>query len=100
MNHFTDKALDRALSHLEKKYGKEGAFNAFTNDLTIPEDYTGKLTHYYLDSQYSGTVCDYLGNEISYKCKSGIYLEKTSYSFSMEAAYIDYLRTLRGEIIA
>lgn len=89
-----------AAPYLERKYGKEGAFKAFTNDLTIPEDYTGKLTHYYLDSQYNGTVCDYLGNEISYKCKSGIYLEKTSYSFSMEAAYIDYLRTLRGEIIA
>ena len=85
--------------YLEKKYGKDGAFEAFTNELIIPAEYTGKLTHYYLDSGYTGTVCDYLGNEISYKCKSGIYLEKASYSFSMETAYINYLRELRGEII-
>ena len=81
-----------------RKYGKFGAFKAFNNNLIIPADYTGKLTHYYLDSSYSGTVCDYLGNEIKYNCKSGIYLEKASYSFSMEEAYLNYLRTLRGEI--
>ena len=89
-----------AAPYLEKKYGKEGAFAAFTNELVIPEDYTGKLTHYYLDSGYSGEVCDYLGNTIKYNCKSGIYLEKTSYSFSMDVYYLNYLRELRGEIIA
>lgn len=89
-----------AAPYLEEKYGKEGAFSAFTNDLQIPADHTGKLTHYYLDNGYQGEVCDYLGNTIKYKCKSGIYLEKASYNFSMETAYLDYLRTLRGEIIA
>ena len=89
-----------AAPYIEKKYGKEGAFSAFTNDLKIPADYTGKLTHFYLDSGYTGEVCDYLGNTIKYKCKSGIYLEKASYNFSMESAYIDYLKQLRGEIIA
>lgn len=89
-----------AAPYLVKKYGKIGAFCAFNNSLVIPEDHTGKLTHYYLDSGYSGTICDYLGNEINYNCKSGIYLEKASYSFSMEEAYLNYLRQLRGEIFA
>lgn len=89
-----------AAPYLENKYGKEGAFAAFTNDLEIPADYTGKLTHYYLDSSYSGEVCDYLGNTIKYKCKSGIYFEKASYNFSMDVYYLNYLRELRGEIIA
>lgn len=89
-----------AVPFLMEKYGIDKAFDAFNNSLTIPEDYTGKLTHYYLDSGYTGTVCDYLGNEIKYKCKSGVYLEKTSYNFSMEEAYLNYLRELRGEIIA
>ena len=87
-----------AAPYMIKKYGKFGAFKAFNNNLIIPAEYTGKLTHYYLDSSYSGTVCDYLGNEIKYNCKSGIYLEKASYSFSMEEAYLNYLRELRGEI--
>lgn len=88
-----------AAPYMLKKYGKDRAFEAFNNRLVIPEDYTGKLTHYYLDKSYSGTVCDYLGNTIKYNCKSGVYLEKTSYSFSMEEAYLNYLRQLRGEII-
>lgn len=89
-----------AAPYMLKKYGKDKAFEAFNNRLVIPEDYTGKLTHYYLDKNYSGTVCDYLGNTIKYNCKSGVYLEKTSYSFSMEEAYLNYLKQLRGEIIA
>lgn len=89
-----------AAPYLDQKYGKAGAFTAFTNDLEIPADYTGKLTHFYLDSEYTGQVCDYLGNTIKYKCKSGIYFEKASYNFSMESAYLSYLRELRGEIIA
>ena len=89
-----------AVPYLTQKYGKEEAFNHFNNELVIPAEHTGKLTHYYLDSGYSGEVCDYLGNTIKYKFKSGIYLEKASYSFSMEQAYINYLKELRGEIIA
>lgn len=88
-----------AIPYMIKKYGIEGSFKAFNNTLVIPEEYTGKLTHYYLDNSYSGTVCDYLGNEIQYNCKSGVYLEKTSYSFSMETAYLEYLKKLRGQII-
>lgn len=87
-----------AIPYMLNKYGIDGSFEHFNNKLVIPEEHTGKLTHYYLDNGYSGTVCDYLGNEIKYNCKSGVYLEKTSYSFSMESAYLEYLRKLRGEI--
>ena len=46
-----------------------------------------------------GYVTDYLGKTIKYKAKSGVYLEKASYVFSMEAAYLDYLKQVRGELI-
>ena len=39
-----------------------------------------------------GFVTDYLGNTVKYSSLSGIYMEKASYSFSMEAAYLSYLR--------
>lgn len=89
-----------AVPYLISKYGKEGAFDHFNNKLKIPAEHTGKLTHFYLDSSYQGEICDYLGNTIKYKCKSGIYLEKASYNFSMEEAYINYLKQLRGELIS
>ena len=78
----TVSGVKYAAPYMLEKYGKDKAFEAFNNKLVIPEDYTGKLTHYYLDKSYSGTVCDDLGNTIKYNCKSSVYLEKTSYSFS------------------
>ena len=89
-----------AVPYILDKYGKDNAFNAFSNNLTIPEGYTGKLTHYYIDEQYTGEITDYLGNTIQYFSKSGIYFEKASYNFSMDAAYLEYLDKLRGKIIS
>ena len=85
--------------YLLNKYGKYGVFEHFNNDLEIPAEYTGKLTHYYLDDTMQGEVTDYLGNTISYKTMSGIYLENTPYSFSIESDYMNYIREQRGEII-
>ena len=88
-----------ALPYLIDKYGKEGTFKAFTDNLIIPGDHTGKMTHYYLDDPYQGEVTDYLGNTIKYKAKSGIYMEPASYSFSMEESYLNYLRKIQGVLI-
>lgn len=89
-----------AIPYLLEKYGKEGAFDAFTNELIIPAAFTGKLTHTYIDYETSGQICDYLGNTIQYKSKSGVYLEEASYSFSMEAAYLQYLKEIHGRMFA
>ena len=88
-----------AIPYIIEKYGKEGAFDAFSEELVIPAEHTGKLTHYYIDEPMEGYITDYLGNTVRYKAKSGVYLEKASYNFSMEAAYLDYLRSVRGELI-
>ena len=87
-----------AIPYIIKKYGKYGAFKAFTEDLKIPADHTGKLTHYYLDEPMRGEVTDYLGKTIKYKSYSGIYLEKAEYCFSIEDLYLDYLKEVQGVI--
>ena len=88
-----------ATPYLLKKYGRYGVFQHFNNDLDIPAEYTGKLTHYYLDDTMEGIVTDYKGHSIKYKTLSGIYLENTPYSFSIESDYMKYIKELRGEII-
>lgn len=88
-----------AIPYLIDKYGKDGAFDAFTENLTIPGDYTGKLTHYYIDEPHTGYITDYLGKTIKYNTKSGIYMEKASYSFSIEQAYLNYLKEVQGALI-
>ena len=88
-----------ALPYLIKKYGKYGTFKYFNEHLTIPADHTGKLTHYYLEGTFEGEVEDYLGNKVKYKSTDGIYLEKASYSFSMEATYLNYLKEIQENYI-
>ena len=79
---------------LLKQFGVEDAFTAFEESLVIPEDATGKLTHYYIDKLYEGTIVDYQGKPYHYVAPSGIYLEKASYSFSISE---EYIRFLKGE---
>ena len=87
-----------AVPYLLNKYGKYKAFKYFDDDLKIPEDYTGKLTHYYLDEAMEGTVTDYLGKTIYYRCESGIYLEKTPYNLSLQGEYLQYLKKIQGRL--
>ena len=66
-------------------------FDIFTDDLTIPKDYTGKLTHTYIDDEKWGYITDYTGQTIQYKALSGIHLEKADYNLSVTNQYIDYI---------
>ena len=73
--------------------GKEIPMNiwkAFSDGIYIPAEKTGKLTHTYLDCEYSGTVKDYLGNVGSYHELSGCHLSGCDYSLSVEDDYKDF----------
>ena len=81
-----------AVPYLLEKYGSIECFNAFNDGLEIPPDYTGKLTHYYIDIPYTGVVVDYLGVPFNYNELSGVYLEKAAYSFDISTEYINFLK--------
>lgn len=83
--------------YLLDKYGEDGVFDAFNNDLYIPPEHTGKNTHTYIDERRTGTVTDYLGASAKYDELSGVHLEKSDYSLKISREYIDYL--LKIEII-
>lgn len=88
-----------AIPYLLQKYGKYQAFNAFNDDLQIPPEHTGKLTHYYLDEPMEGSITDYRGKTIYYRSESGIYLEKTPYNLSLQGEYLQYLKQVQGVLI-
>lgn len=81
----------KCVPYLLKKYGKRGIFNAFTNNLYIPPEHTGKNTHTYIDEPRAGVVVDYLGTPGEYKELSGVHLEKCDYSLSISREYLDYI---------
>lgn len=92
--HLTVAGLSKSLGakYLSTKYktNKE-RFRAFNDDMVIPEDYSGRLTHTYIDEEHSGYVTDYLGNKALYRERSGIHLEKSEYNLSLAQEYIEYI---------
>ena len=77
--------------YLIKTYGNK-IFDVFTNDLTIPKEFTGKMTHTYIDERRTGKITDYLGNTNTFDEYSSVHLENAEYSLSLSQAYIDFLK--------
>ena len=88
-----------ASNYLLEKFGVNGAFKNFNFEMKIPADYSGRTTHTYLDSNYSGIVTDYQGVSCEYKTLSGIHLEKTTFEISISEKYEDFLREFEKGII-
>lgn len=94
------------LEYLKHIYGSnDNIFEAFQEDLTFPAEYdsdgepkngSGKLLHTYIDSSMEGTVIDYLGNSCEYYEGSGIHLENTEYTLSLEADFKQLLLGIKG----
>lgn len=78
-----------AVPYLLKRY--KDPFKAFEDDLKIPADYTGKMTHTYIDEVQDGDMTDYQGNTAHYHELSSVHLEKCEYSLSLSDAYLDLL---------
>lgn len=86
----------------------DGVFKAFTEDLEFPKQYTvdgvikngsGKLLHTYVDIPRSGKMVDYKGVECEYHELSGVHLEPTEYSLSLDYAFKQLIKGVKlGEI--
>lgn len=79
--------------HLGSEYIKSlnNPFDAFNDGLIIPPQFTGKLTHTYVDEIKQGVIIDYKGNAVNYTALSGIHLEQCEYNLGLASNYIDYL---------
>lgn len=72
----------------------KSVFDKFNANMYIPENWTGKNIHAYIDYPTSGYVTDYLGNTITYSELSSIHMEPTDYTLSIGAEYADYLANI------
>lgn len=79
-----------AVPYLKEKYGNK-IFEAFNDNLYIPPEFTGKMTHTYIDEEIEGYIEDYLGNKEYYHELSGTHLENCDYSLSISQKYINYI---------
>lgn len=72
----------------------EKVFNMFNDELYIPSDKTGKMTHTYIDEEQEFMIQDYQGNESHIVTKSGIHLEPCDFTLSISKQYGTFLKNL------
>ena len=80
-----------AVPYLVKKYGDK-IFDAFKENLTIPAEHTGKMTHTYIDDERRGILIDWTGQRGEYDELSSVHLENAEYSLSIAEAYVNFLK--------
>ena len=86
---------------LGKKQGGEyvasqpDPYEFFTNDMFVPAEHTGKLTHTYIDDTMEGEYTDYLGSRFKYYERSGIHLSPCEFSLSLTDAFLRLLGGIR-----
>lgn len=76
---------------LVKNYGVDGAFDAFDNNMHVPAEETGKLTHTYIDERRCGKVTDYLGKDYIFDELSAVHLEPADYELGMAREFLDFI---------
>lgn len=86
-----------AVPYLVKTYADP--FEAFDDHLSIPPDYTGKLTHIYIDVPMSGELTDYTGQTAPFYEHSAIHLEKAGYEMSLALQYVEFLKGYRERVL-
>lgn len=79
-----------AMPYMLKKWGDK-VYENFTNNLKIPRDNTGKMTHTYIDDERKGFIVDYKNIRYQYSELSAVHLENAPFTMCMTSVYLDYL---------
>ena len=54
------------------------------------------MCHTYIDTEMSGEIIDYLGNKSNYHELSGVFLENTDYTLSLENDFKQLILGIKG----
>ena len=66
-------------------------FDYFNNGMEIDDNFTGKMTHTYIDTPIEFLLKDYTGIQANVKENSFIHLEKASFSMSLSGEFMRFL---------
>lgn len=72
----------------------EQVFDIFNDELYIPANKTGKMTHTYIDTEKEMFVVDYDGVQERVLTLSGIHLEPCDFTLSISEQYNQFLRAI------
>lgn len=98
-----DDKLHITIAGVSKSMGREyiekqmDPFKFFDEDMEIPDLYSGKLTHTYIDDERKGVMTDYTGLENHYDELSAVHLEPTGYHMSILEEFKKYYKGVKNE---
>ena len=70
-------------------------YEFFSNDMYIPAEHTGKLTHTYIDDTMMGQAIDYQGHKFDYLERSGVHLSPCDFSLSLTWQFLKMIDGLK-----
>jgi len=80
---------------IEKSGGSAlDVMDIFDDNLHIPSDKTGKMTHTYLDNENEFMIKDFGGVQTRVETKTGVHLESCDFTLSISKQYGDFLKML------
>lgn len=98
---FSEGNLELTVAGLNKKAGAEyikdqnetidDCFEFFEDDMEVPPNRTGKLTHTYIDDEFEAPLTDCFGNTIIIHEKSAIHLEDCPFTLSLAPSFVRFL---------
>lgn len=74
-------------------------FEQFDDNLYIPADRTGKMTHTYIDHEMKFEVTDYLGNKEVVNPLSGVHLESCDFTLTISDEFSKLIRSVKSGYI-
>lgn len=77
-------------------FSQKEPFEFFNDEMYIPREHTGKLTHTYVDDEVSGFLTDYKGNRRKYYEKSFIHLEPCEFTLNIADDFTRFLDFIQG----
>ena len=77
----------------------DGIFKLFNDDLYIPSEKTGKMTHTYLDFERRISITDLNGIETTLTTLSSIHLENCDFTLSLSKQYDNFLKMFSSGLV-
>lgn len=87
----------KTINKLVERYGEDGIFDAFKNEMVVTPEETNKLLLTYVDGPCEGYITDYLGNTAYFSERSYVHMSNIGFEFSRDKAFIDYLLGMKTE---
>ena len=77
----------------------EKIFNLFNDQLYIPSNKTGKMTHTYIDNEQAHLITDFQGNINLEHAETGVHLGECDFTLSISDQYLSFLNNLKNGYI-